>query len=304
MLGHNPGMSLQINTAEVLTPPAPSASVMVLRDGTQGLEVLMVKRHGNSKVLGGVYVFPGGKLDAQDCQVRADLLDQTPQTLRQALGEPDLDEATACGLHVAALRETIEECGLFLHGGHDPRLPEQMRLRLETGQSFLAAAQAMGLRLQTRLIRPWSRWITPRVPSVSDRRFDARFFVAIAPSDHAPLEHTHEVTETVWLRPESALRQYWELQLGLVPAQIFSLMQLAQHGSADAVLRQAQTRAPLHIEPQPLDLSGQRVVCYPGDPKHPVRKPAWDGPTRLTWRNQRFEPEGGLDALLRKPLVA
>lgn len=291
-------MAIEIHNREILTPPAPSASVMVLRDGEHGLEVLLARRHGNSKVLGGVYVFPGGKLDAEDCVVAPERLDQNPQALHQALGEPDTELTMACGLHVAALRETFEECGLLLHEGLRPGLPEQLRARLQSGEAFLQATRALGLDLQTRRIHPWSRWITPRMPSVSDRRFDTRFFVALAPSDHEAAHDAHEVTETVWMRPEAALRQYWEGQMGLVPVQIMSLVQLTGHVTATSVLAEASSRKPLLIEPEPFDQDGQRVICYPGDPRHPVRERVWTGPTRLTWRNQRFEPEGGLDALL------
>ena len=42
--------------------------------------------------------------------------------------------------------------------------------------------------------------------------------------------------------------------------------------------------------------NGERVVCYAGDPRHSERLAAWPGPTRLTYRNRRFEPDGGLDA--------
>ena len=55
---------------------------------------------------------------------------------------------------------------------------------------------------------------------------------------------------------------------------------------------------PVLVEPEPFDQDGQRVICYPGDPAHPVREPAWIGPTRLRYRNRRFEAEGGLAALL------
>jgi hypothetical protein len=40
------------------------------------------------------------------------------------------------------------------------------------------------------------------------------------------------------------------------------------------------------------------VICYPGDPRHSVRERVWEGPTRLTYRHQRFEADGGLAALL------
>lgn len=293
-------MSIQIQMQEVHTPPAPSASVMVLRDGPDGMEVLLVKRHRNSKVLGGVYVFPGGKLDAEDCRVPPERLDQTPQALQQALAEQGLDEAMACGLHVAALRETFEECGLLLHDDIAEGVPAELRARLAEGGSFLQATEALGLGLQTRRIRPWSRWITPRMPTVSDRRFDTRFFVALAPVDHEAVQDAHEITEAIWLSPAKALRQYWEGLIGLVPVQIITLMQLARHDSTGTAMSEARGRPPMQIEPEPFDLEGTRVICYPGDARHPVKIPAWQGPTRLTWRNQRFEPEGGLEALLAR----
>ena len=291
-------MSLKIHSQEVHSPPAPSASVVLLREGPEGPQVLLLRRHGNSRVLGGIHVFPGGKLDAQDCEVPAHRLDQTPEALRERLAEPGLDSAMACGLHVAALRETFEECGLLLHPGLLPAQGAALRERLRAGQGFLEATDAMGLPLHTRSLLPWSRWITPRMPSVSDRRFDTRFFVARAPEGQQVAVDAHEVTDSLWLAPREALRRYWSGELGLVPVQIMTLVQLAGCASVDQVLTQARSQPPGLVEPEPFDEEGQRVICYPGDPRHPVRQPLWAGPTRLSWRNQRFEPEGGLSALL------
>lgn len=289
---------MNINHQTVNGAPTPSASVMVLRDGAQGLQVLLVKRHSNSKVLGGVYVFPGGKLDPQDCAVDPQHLDQPPQVLQRSLAEDSLEASTAAGLYVAALRETFEECGLLLHDGHAPGLPQRVRDQLQRGQSFVEATAAVGLGLHTRRIHPWSRWITPRMPSVMDRRFDTRFFVALAPSDHEALHDAHEVTETVWLTPAQAITAYWEGRMGLAPVQIITLTQIARLGHSQAVLEHAQSRTPMRVEPEPFDEGGQRVICYPGDARHPQPDRLWEGPTRLTWRNNRFEPEGGLQALL------
>ena len=59
---------MQLNSEIVLTPPRASATVVLLRDAPQkGLEVFLLRRHTASAVLGGAYVFPGGKLDAADC---------------------------------------------------------------------------------------------------------------------------------------------------------------------------------------------------------------------------------------------
>jgi 8-oxo-dGTP pyrophosphatase MutT (NUDIX family) len=57
---------MELNTEIITTPPLDSASVVLLRDSPHGLQVLLLKRHQASNVLGGAYVFPGGKLDADD----------------------------------------------------------------------------------------------------------------------------------------------------------------------------------------------------------------------------------------------
>ena len=59
-------MAIDINNDVVLTPPVPSATVILLRDAAEGLQVLLMRRHAASGVLGGVHVFPGGKLDPAD----------------------------------------------------------------------------------------------------------------------------------------------------------------------------------------------------------------------------------------------
>ena len=136
----NAGMAIPINSDVIHTPPLASATVMVVRDGPAGLEVLLVRRHGNSGVLGGVHVFPGGKLDAADRQVDPAALDRTAAELLSALAEPGLDPDTAVGLHLAALRETFEECRLLLGlneslsaGCDGARLAAQVREHTLTG---------------------------------------------------------------------------------------------------------------------------------------------------------------------------
>ncbi len=76
------------------TPPVPAATVVLLRDGEDGIETVMLRR--NSKVaFGGMWVFPGGRVDAED-----------------AAGlDPDDDLAIA---RAAAVREAEEETGLVV----------------------------------------------------------------------------------------------------------------------------------------------------------------------------------------------
>ena len=82
-----PGEELNLTGEE--TPPRQAATVIVLRGGTERLEVLLVKRTPHARFMGGVWVFPGGAVDADE-------------------GEGDAAH------RVAALRELEEEAGIVI----------------------------------------------------------------------------------------------------------------------------------------------------------------------------------------------
>ena len=106
---------MEITSHIVDTPPRDAATVLMLREGSSGLEVLLLKRHADSKDLGGAFVFPGGKRDEADASPGAlASLDQPIAALHAQLGEPDIAPEHAASLFVAALREAQEECGLQL----------------------------------------------------------------------------------------------------------------------------------------------------------------------------------------------
>src|SRR5688572_26800911 len=111
---------MDIHTERSDSPVRAAATVVMLRDGDDGLEVFLLKRHGLSDVLGGAYVFPGGKVDLEDAHLDFDArLDAAPAALHSALGEPALDETAGAVLYVAALREAFEETGVLFAQGVD-----------------------------------------------------------------------------------------------------------------------------------------------------------------------------------------
>lgn len=292
---------MQLSSDIVDTPPRMAATVVLLRQATAGLEVFLLQRNRASDVLGGLYVFPGGKVDPDDATPATHaLLDQPVAVLHQALHEPDISAATAASLYVAALREAFEECGVLLaHNAQgQPVNPAEVATRLRDGQAFGSALVQLGVQLHTRALLPWSRWITPRMPSLGmSKRFDTRFFVAAVPANQLAMHDNFEATASVWLSPRAALEQYWAGEVELAPPQIMTLAHLAPHASPESVFAAARLRAPPSVLPEPFDQDGQRVICYPGDPRHPVPERAWPGPTRLVFRNRRFEPEEGFEAL-------
>ena len=260
---------MELTSHIVDTPPRDAATVLVLRQGDDGLEVLLLKRHSDSKDLGGAFVFPGCKRDEADGRPEAlAALQEDVRRLHAQLGEPELQHGHAASLFAAALREVQEECGLLLQASD---------------------------------LQAWSRWITPRMPSMMSKRFDTRFFLGRAPHSQTAVHDNHETTEVLWSSPRAALIQYWQGQIVLAPPQIMSLSHLCLFPSVEAALQEAAQRTPPVIMPEPFDQDGMRVICYPGDPLHPVSQRALPGPTRLHFRNKRFEPEGGLEALLHGP---
>lgn len=277
-------------------PAAASATVVLLRDAADDIEVFLLQRHAQSYVLGGAYVFPGGKADPEDA-AWADRLDRTPQQLHEALGEPALDAAEAAGLFVTAIREVFEETGV-LFADLTAERAQAAWAALRSGPRFDELLAPLGVRLAAGALQPWSRWVTPTISSVGRKRFDTRFFVARVPEGQQPVHDDHEATASLWLTPRAALREYWDGRIELAPPQILSLAHLARHRDVESVLAAARERKPPCIRPEPHDVDGERVLCYPGDPWHSEPLRTLPGPTRLHWRNQRFEPQDGLGALL------
>jgi 8-oxo-dGTP pyrophosphatase MutT (NUDIX family) len=188
---------MELNLEIVTTPVRQAATVVMLRDAPAGLEVFLMKRHTLSDVLGGAYVFPGGKVDAADAELDMAMhLDQPLQALHAGLNEADISERTAGGLYVAALREAFEESGvLFAQGFSTQDIDTACAAALlREGHGFNAVLGKMALRLQTRSLVPWTRWITPTAPSVTNKRFDTRFFVSAVPDGQVAVHDNHETT--------------------------------------------------------------------------------------------------------------
>lgn len=163
----------------------PAATVMLLRDTTLGLEVFMLRRTNNAVFAGGMYVFPGGKVDAAD-------------------GEGDE------GYRVAAVRECYEEAGVLLAVDADGRMVDDghpalaHRTAVYDGDVDVRALAAdHGLRLATDAL-PWtSHWITPKGETA--RRFDTRFFMAASPAGQTFHHDDNETVASMWVRPADAL---------------------------------------------------------------------------------------------------
>ena len=79
-----------LETSEKIEPVFPAATVILVRDTQEGLEALLVQRHQAVQHMGGMWVFPGGKVDQADY--------------------PDDRDEYRAAIN-AAIRETREEAG-------------------------------------------------------------------------------------------------------------------------------------------------------------------------------------------------
>ncbi len=244
--------------------PRDAATVVLVRDaGAGGLEVFMLRRGGSSTVMHDAYVFPGGKVDDEDEASAAREHYGVGEHPAARLGEPDLGDARAAALFVAACRETHEE----------------------TGVSITA-----------RDLMPLSRWITPKVPAMMRRRFDTRFFVACLPEGADPVHDGQEADASAWFTPRTALEGYRDGEIMLAPPQIMTLAGLSRWTDTAAMVAALHGNVPRLIEPVSFQTEEGRSIVYPGHPRHPRSDAAMPGPNCLVTRNGRFEPEAGFEA--------
>jgi 8-oxo-dGTP pyrophosphatase MutT (NUDIX family) len=130
-----PGAGEEYNPGPA-TRPRQAATVIVLRGGSETLEVLLVRRTPEARFMGGVWVFPGGAVDEADI----------PGGSRGSAA-PD-DETLASALRTAAARELREEAGMSLADTGDLVefsrwiTPAQVSTRFDT--HFFLVAQPEG----------------------------------------------------------------------------------------------------------------------------------------------------------------
>lgn len=256
-------------------PPAPreAASLILVRDLPDGLEVLLLQRHPESRFAPGAYAFPGGRVEltdpAADMEARCRGLTRA-EAARQLPGvEP---RERAIGFWVAALREAFEEAGILLAYGPDEgpvsaaSLTEARTRRSECRQDSTVFARLLAdlrLALATGRTAYWAHWITPEERPI---RYDTRFFVAPAWPDQVAEPDGVEMVTARWMRPEEALASHRARGVVLpLPTQGI-LASLAEHRSSDALLQAARGREIRPVRPRIVRDAGGERVLLPHDP--------------------------------------
>ena len=224
--------------------PRPAATVLLLRDGSFGPEAFLLQRTKSAAFLAGAHVFPGGALDKADQDLRV---------LRRVAGLNDADASERLGLPagglaywVAAVRECFEEAGILLAEGEDARPLEaaraaalaQYRAPLHAGKlAFAEFLERERLLLRARDLAYFGHWIT--APGRA-RRFDTRFFLALAPQGQDGSHDGTELIASLWLRPQEALEREASGAMDLVFATKNTLADLARFARAKDAFEHAR----------------------------------------------------------------
>jgi recombination protein RecT len=204
-------------------PLRPAATVLLLRDGPQGIEVLMTRRSMTASFAPGAYVFPGGGIDAADAQAHGMALRRPKQS--------DLHLTQA----IAAIRESFEELGILFARHADGRWADNNDIaQIDRKKPFAAQCQTQGLTLAADQVFVLAHWITDRdLP----RRFDVPFLVARMPEGQTPVADESEQFEPVWVRPVDALTRHQAGQFFIIFPTIRTLERLKAFAKVDDVLQ-------------------------------------------------------------------
>jgi glyoxylase-like metal-dependent hydrolase (beta-lactamase superfamily II)/8-oxo-dGTP pyrophosphatase MutT (NUDIX family) len=259
----------------------PAATVLLLRDSPQGIEVLMTRRSMTASFAPGAYVFPGGGIDAADAQAHGQ------STRRPTQSALHLTQA------IAAIRESFEELGILLarraNGSH---LDSTAIAAMDRQAPFAAQCDALGLTLSGAEVFVLAHWITDRdLP----RRFDVPFLVARMPEGQEPVADESEQFEPLWVRPADALARHAAGQFFIIFPTIRTLERLQAYATVDVLLQACA------VNDEPLFTSCPRAGLMNGhESRHMEHEPPFgelalvspDGQIvhELAWQTERAVP--------------
>lgn len=257
--------------------PAPSATLLVVRDGRDGLEVFMVVRHHQIDFASGALVFPGGKADPQDFDPAL-----VPH-LRGAADDPELR-----AIQVSAIREAFEECGVLLArpkgsaalvDGARVAALEPYRDAIHGGEVTLKDfVEREALTLACDELVHFAHWVTPEM---LPKRFDTHFYLARAPLDHLAAHDGHESVDSIWIRPQQAIDDAAAGRRTVIFPTLRNLEKLARHCTVEEAMSAARESTVVRVLPWTERRDDGTWLCIPreagyevNEEKMPERPPA------------------------------
>ena len=236
---------------ESITPPPPidAATVVVLRDAAPAaapghgfdlapsdvgahIEVLMLRRNSRG-FFGGMWVFPGGRVDPPDRAVPGDMV--RPCDPRTAAGSAGPHSSDARGYRTAAVREAEEEAGIDLSGDE---------------------------------LTHFAHWLPP---PIRPKRFSTHFFVCKAPADLNEIRvDGSEILDYAWVSPAAALERRAAGEIEFVTPTFVTLTWLTGFSRSADVLASVNGHKCFHTEIiQSPEADPGHIAVYVGDAAFP-----------------------------------
>ena len=206
---------------DTVNTPKLAATLILTRPNSEladSFEVLLLQRSEDTGFAAGCWVFPGGRIEDEDFSGGSETI---------SAQDAQLNPATKA----AALRETLEECGVD------------------------ASAQALTY---------FAHWTTPEE---SQLRYSTWYFIADMPAGQDIVIDQHEIIDHCWLTPQAALDKHWAGELPLSPPTFVTLAELADiDGSAALAEVVAQRQAPV-VLPTGVEQDGHvNLLCIDSNP--------------------------------------
>ena len=250
----------------------PAATVLVLRDTNDGMEVLMVKRSKKSP-FGNLYVFPGGKIDnddyLKDLENYSDVLDDKNASKLLGLDNGGLSYWIAC------IRECFEESGILLANKKgvnlkntvlnkdDLKIIDQYKCKILQGENiFYQMIDTLNLELATNELAYISHWVTPKIEK---RRYSTRFFIART-TDQVAVHDGVEGVESKWINPEEALQESKSGNFPMIIPTIKNLEMICGYNDTSELLLKMNNKDKSdipNVEPVFEIVDGEpKLICY------------------------------------------
>lgn len=248
-----------------------AAATVMLIDDRPNLQLFMMERHANTVFAGGMWVFPGGAVDAADDPEIFQAI-SIHRSDEQASKLMNIDSG-GLAYYIAAIREAFEEAGILLalrkhnHQPLDLTAPD-MEKRFQkhrddindSSRDFIEIIRDEDLILDAGEMHYIARWITPEGPP---RRFDARFFIARMPQNQTPMHDDGELVHSSWMSPKEILRKAEAGEMVLMSPTLRMVKNLALFDSAEQVIEAASANL---MDERARVTKEDRVIVMPGEP--------------------------------------
>ena len=226
-----------------IAPTRLAATIIVFAH--HSYRVLMVKRARQLAFFPNAWVFPGGRVDAQDSDVPV---------------RGDVDGLEEPAIATAAVRECFEEAGVWLGDGSPS---EDLRDALNHRKGSLCDDASLVADLERLTL--YSRWVTP---TAEPKRYDAFFFITELRADElfTPQADQSETVDSAWFSPQDVVDMHNRGEMFVAPPTLLTLMELARYSSfADLCAQTHDIEAIMPVHRKEPDLE----ILLPGHEGHP-----------------------------------